>query len=223
MEWRTISGYPDYRISDEGQVYSMKRNRLLTITDHGDGYKTVALCKGGKVKHPLLHRLVFETFIGAIPSGCEVNHKDEDKGNNRLDNLEVITHWQNSIYGTRSQRISQSNKKWRKSKGRAVWQYTSDGVFVRKWETMAEAHDNGFHKSGMKFWNRISELTMTKNSGTLMRAFLSWTLTKMETCPSMSKRMEQFLRIHSSKVFYRQTDTMKYAHMRWTMIRPLSR
>lgn len=37
------------------------------------------------------------------------------------------------------------------------------------------------------------------------------------------KRMEQFLRIHSSKVFYRQTDTMKYAHMRWTMIRPLSR
>lgn len=149
MEWRTISGYPDYRISDEGQVYSMKRNRLLTITDHGDGYKTVALCKDGKVKHPLLHRLVFETFIGAIPSGCEVNHKDEDKGNNRLDNLEVITHWQNSIYGTRNQRISESNKKWRKSKGRAVWQYTSDGVLVRKWETMAEAHDNGFHKSGI--------------------------------------------------------------------------
>lgn len=148
-EWRAIEDYPGYMVSDEGQVFSMKRNRLLTISDHGDGYKTVSLRKDGKSKHPFVHRLVYEAFVGAIPDNMQVNHKDEDKGNNRLDNLELLTHWENMLYGTRNKRISQSHKKWRKVRGRAVFQYTLDGILVRAWETMADAHDNGFHKSGI--------------------------------------------------------------------------
>ena len=67
MEWRDIKGFSGYMVSDEGQVYSMKSKRLLTISDHGDGYKTVVLQKDGKSKHPFVHRLVYETFIGSIP------------------------------------------------------------------------------------------------------------------------------------------------------------
>lgn len=149
MEWRDIKGYPDYMVSDEGQVYSMKSKRLLTISDHGDGYKTVVLQKDGKSKHPFVHRLVYETFVGSIPKGYEVNHKDEDKSNNRLDNLELLTHWQNVNFGTHNQRISQSLRTWRKIRGRAVFQFTLDGVLVKKWDSMADAHENGFHKSGI--------------------------------------------------------------------------
>ena len=116
------------------------------------------------------------------------------------DDYDYISEWSSSFEGVRSE----------------TDYYATDGA-------KKEVNVNNKEKLSREEKNRISELTMIKNSGTLMRAFLSWTLTKMETCPSMSKRMEQFLRIHSSKVFYRQTDTMKYAHMRWTMIRRLSR
>lgn len=149
MEWKAIKGYPGYKISDNGQVYSLKRNRLLKNTDNGDGYKTVTLRNGKETKHPFVHRLVYETFVGAIPKGYEVNHKDEDRGNNVLSNLELLTHWENVNYGSHNQRISQGLRKWRNARGRAVLQYTTDGVLVRKWDSMAEAHENGFHKSGI--------------------------------------------------------------------------
>lgn len=149
MEWRDINGCPGYKVSDEGQVYSMKSKRLLTISDHGDGYKTVALKKEGKPKHPFVHRLVYEAFVSLIPKGYEVNHKDENKSNNRLDNLELLTHWENVNFGTHNQRIRQSLRKWRNVRGRAVLQYTLDGVLVKRWDTMADAHENGFHKSGI--------------------------------------------------------------------------
>ena len=78
-----------------------------------------------------------------------INHKDEDKSNNRLDNLELLTHWQNVNFGTHNQRISQSLRTWRKIRDRAVFQFTLDGVLVKKWDSMADAHENGFHKSGI--------------------------------------------------------------------------
>lgn len=149
MEWKAIIGYPGYKVSDEGQVYSMKSNRLLTISDHDNGYKTVALCRDGKTKRPFVHRLVYEAFVGAIPERYEINHKDENPSNNHLDNLEALTHWENMLYGTRNQRISRGNKVWRKVRGRAVLQYTLDGVLVKQWDSMADAHENGFHKSGI--------------------------------------------------------------------------
>lgn len=145
-EWRAIEDYPGYRVSDEGQVFSEKTNKLMKIANHSDNYKLVCLTKNGKCKTFLVHRLIYEAFVGAIPKGYEVNYKDEDKSNNRLDNLELLTHRKNMLYGTRVQRVSDSN---RKAKGRKVFQYTLDGILVRVWRTMADAHDNGFHRSGI--------------------------------------------------------------------------
>ncbi len=149
MLWREVADYPSYKVSDSGLIFSQKANRLLTVSEHGDGYKIVSLYKDGKCKRVFIHRLVYETFVGAIPEGMQINHKDEDKSNNSLDNLEIVSHWDNCNYGTRNQRISKGLLKWRNVRGRAVYQYTSGGVLVRRWNSLAEAHDNGFHKSGI--------------------------------------------------------------------------
>jgi hypothetical protein len=61
-------------------------------------YPTVCLCKDGIYARRSVHRLVWEAFNGEIPGRLEVNHKDLDRANNRLDNLELLTHRENVIH-----------------------------------------------------------------------------------------------------------------------------
>jgi hypothetical protein len=63
-----------------------------------NGYRITNLCKNGRYTKKLIHRLVWEAFNGEIPTRLEVNHKDLDKTNNRLDNLELMTHQENLIH-----------------------------------------------------------------------------------------------------------------------------
>jgi hypothetical protein len=58
-------------------------------------YPTVCLCKDGAYTRRSVHRLVWEAFNGDIPGRLEVNHKDLDRANNRLENLELLTHREN--------------------------------------------------------------------------------------------------------------------------------
>jgi hypothetical protein len=58
-------------------------------------YPTVCLCKEGVYARRSVHRLVWEAFNGNIPGRLEVNHKDLDRANNRLENLELLTHREN--------------------------------------------------------------------------------------------------------------------------------
>lgn len=153
VRWKEVEGYPNYMVSDTGQVFNRTRNYLLKCADDGHGYKAVALCQSGSRKTKLIHRLVCEAFLGPIPEGYEVNHKDEDKGNNRLDNLELLTHKENMRYGTRTQRATQTNRQWRKGMrklvGKPVLQYTLDGTLVCRWDSMADAGDHGFDYSSI--------------------------------------------------------------------------
>ena len=73
-------------------------NRPLKKSPIGAGYHNVQLCKDGKYTHKLIHRLVWEAFNGPIPGRLEINHKDLDKTNNHIDNLELVTHQQNLIH-----------------------------------------------------------------------------------------------------------------------------
>jgi hypothetical protein len=111
---KEIKGIPDYYISNEGIVYSTKISprynpkgemRVLRPRTHPSGYLYVGMFVGkGPNKIRLwrrVHRIVGQTFIGKIPKGKEVNHKDMDKHNNKLTNLEYVTrsenllHWRN--------------------------------------------------------------------------------------------------------------------------------
>lgn len=108
-EWRDIVGYEGlYQVSNLGRVKSLRNNIIRKPTANRKGYKQVDLWKDGEVTHPSIHRLVAFHFL-EVPSNyeeMEVNHKDEDKTNNRADNLEWCTREYNQQYGTRNQRIA---------------------------------------------------------------------------------------------------------------------
>lgn len=90
-----VKGYEGYEVSNTGKIKSLKTNRLLTPQKNNCGYLYILLTDHNKkVRINLIHRLVFDSFIG-IDDGLEINHLDEDKENNRLDNLELITHEEN--------------------------------------------------------------------------------------------------------------------------------
>lgn len=100
-EFKDIPGYEGlYQVSNTGKVLGLKRNKLLKKLTRPNGYLYVDLCKNNKsIKHSI-HRLVMIAFIG--PSDLTVNHKDGDKTNNRLDNLEYVTQLQNSQHAWKS-------------------------------------------------------------------------------------------------------------------------
>lgn len=90
-----VKGYEGYEVSNTGKIKSLKTNRLLKPQKNNCGYLYILLTdQNKKVKINLIHRLVFDSFVG-IDEGFEINHLDEDKENNKLDNLELITHENN--------------------------------------------------------------------------------------------------------------------------------
>ena len=99
--WKAIADYEGiYEVSDLGRVKSLcyGRERILKLADDRRGYFSVQLCKDGKRKTMLVHRLVAEAFI-QNPNNLEtVNHKDEDKTNNVASNLEWMTRADNKRY-----------------------------------------------------------------------------------------------------------------------------
>lgn len=102
-EWKTIDNYEDlYMVSTLGKVKSLKHNRVLRPNIKHDGYMFVILCKNGKVKPFRVHRLVAQAFIPNPDNLPEVNHKDENKVNNTVENLEWCTSSYNINYGTRN-------------------------------------------------------------------------------------------------------------------------
>lgn len=100
-EWRTMAGFPDYSVSNYGRIridvarHNIWEGKEISQSPDRDGYMQCSLQgDSGKVLGRV-HRLVCSTFLGPIPHGLEVNHKDGDPSNNRLVNLEVVTKAEN--------------------------------------------------------------------------------------------------------------------------------
>lgn len=114
--WKDIENYEGiYQISNYGNVRSLDRlgyggrklygNRIsVYISD--SGYPSVTLCKLAKHQKFYVHRLVANAFIPNPDNLPQVNHKDENKINNHVDNLEWCTHQYNNAYGTKGKRSS---------------------------------------------------------------------------------------------------------------------
>lgn len=97
--WRPIPGYENYLVSTCGRVYNQKPGRkpkMLRPSSGKNGYQIVIVYKHSRPKGFQVHRLVLEAFGPPCPSdGHQCNHKDLDKTNNRLSNLEWVTRQEN--------------------------------------------------------------------------------------------------------------------------------
>ena len=101
--------YKDYYVTEDGQVWSEKSHKFLSQSMRG-AYLRVNLFIDGEIKSISVHRLVAETFIPNPNNLPLVNHIDENKLNNSVENLEWVSAQQNANYGTRNEKISQVNK-----------------------------------------------------------------------------------------------------------------
>ena len=111
--WKDIKEYEGlYQVSNKGNVKSLNYNRtgeerVLKLKVDRYGYLTLILSKNGKCRTLFVHRLVLMTFapINNMDS-LQVNHRDENKQNNSLDNLEWCDKSYNNNYGTRTQKTA---------------------------------------------------------------------------------------------------------------------
>lgn len=100
-----------YAITEDGRVWSYKSNKFLRLGYHHSGYLNVRLFKDNVGKSYSVHRLVAEAYISNPNKYPYVNHKDENKTNNSVDNLEWCTAEYNNKYGTRRDRATEKLQK----------------------------------------------------------------------------------------------------------------
>lgn len=141
---KEINGFPGYYADDYGKIYSQKSGELMEIKQYlkTHNYLYVTLHKNGKKCCLRVHRLIAKVFIPNPDNLPEVNHKDENKANNRADNLEWCTSSDNKVYGSRRERVARkvSNPNIRRSNNTSG----RKGVFKTKWNTWKACFNNEY-------------------------------------------------------------------------------
>ena len=143
--WKDVPGYENlYQASNLGRVksldkkiktynggYYIRKGKILKQMKNYQGYMRVHLLKNGISKTTPVHRIIANTFINNINNYKEVNHKNEIKDDNRVENLEWCTREYNNRYGTAIKRRTEKISK-------KVNQYKLDGEFIKTWNSMRE-------------------------------------------------------------------------------------
>ena len=147
--WKPIKNYENlYDISNYGRVKRkifinrmtiLNKEKILKCVSTTGNYLLIGLYKNGKCKTRLVHRLVAETFLNNENNYQEINHIDENKHNNRIDNLEWCNKRYNLNYGTRNERISASKRNKPRTKFEKVVQYDLKGNFIKEYENLCIA------------------------------------------------------------------------------------
>ena len=109
--WQAIEGYDNYQISNYGNVKNITTGKLLkTRVNNSTGYVIVDIRSYGQRKTFSIHRLVAMAFIPNEDGFPQVNHKDENKQNNHVDNLEWCTSKYNVNYGSHNERMRETKR-----------------------------------------------------------------------------------------------------------------
>ena len=169
--WRDIEGYEGlYQVSNMGRVKTIERiftdskgreykiiSQIKQIFKTKNGYIRVKLWKNGKSKNFLVHRLVAIAFIDNPNNFRCVNHKDENKENNYVENLEWCDHKYNVNFGNHKIKVSNTQKN-RKDLSKPIIQIDLEGNIINQYPSIKEAarYNNLFHSN-------ISKVLLGKN------------------------------------------------------------
>lgn len=135
--WKDVVGYEGlYQVSNYGRIkslYNYKRNGTNILTPrYKHGYYQIGLRKNKKRKWLAVHRLVAKAFIPNPENLPCVNHKDENKTNNCVYNLEWCTHSYNNTYHNRHKKVADKNSI-------PVLQYSTSGELLKEYKSVSEA------------------------------------------------------------------------------------
>ena len=140
--WKDIPNYEGYQVSNLGRVKSLERidalgrrvkEKILKPLITRNGYYLIGLYKNSIQKFYYVHRLVWEAFNDQIPEGLQVNHINEVKTDNRLENLNLMTAKENMNWGSRNERAGKVLKNGKKSK--SVLQFDLNDNFIKEYQS----------------------------------------------------------------------------------------
>ena len=149
--WKDIKGFEGlYQVSNFGRIKSLERinvlgrrvkERILKPKINSCGYYQAQLCKNSKVRHYMVHRLVYEAFNGQIPENMQVNHINEIKADNRLENLNLMTPKENTNFGTGIERRA-------KKRSKVVLQFDLNDKLIKEYQSAHQVErETGFGNS----------------------------------------------------------------------------
>lgn len=145
-----LNNLSNYLIFNDGKIYSKLKNKFLKETVSKDGYSVVHLTFDDDTKKVVqVHRLIAKAFIPNPNNLPQVNHKDENKQNNSIENLEWCTSKYNANFGTRNKRISLKTKNNSKQ-SKQVYQFSLDGKLITIWPSSKETGRCGYNASNVR-------------------------------------------------------------------------
>ncbi len=153
MAEKVVNGFENYTVDEQGNIYSICSKKYLKPSRNKNGYMMVELFNEKEGKNKLVHRVVAEAFIPNPNNYPQVNHKDENKLNNNVTNLEWCTAKYNMNYGkaakTRHSKIDYSKQIYKDSMKKAydvlkksVIQCDPFGNVINKFKSITEASKN---------------------------------------------------------------------------------
>ena len=165
--WKSVEGYEGlYEVSNKGRVkstnlYAHKEPIILSQSTRRDGYKTVNLSKNGTTKPFVVHRLVAKAFIENKENYEMVNHKDENKSNNCVDNLEWCSRSYNQLY---SLKLHPERK----------YVFANNFIDKKTGKNLTPMHEKGARV-------RTEPIVMISSKGEVLKRYKDYTVARDET------------------------------------------
>ena len=146
--------FSKYEIYEDGRIWSKVKNKFLKPSKQKNGYIKVNLIDNEGKKHTeRLHKVTFFAVNGLweYPEGMQINHKDENKENNHINNLELVTAKENINFGTRNERHAKAMKGKIPAANppKRVGVFNADDELVMVFDSTREAGRNGYNQGAV--------------------------------------------------------------------------